>query len=95
MTTDDRPLFIQVSTATDLDKLRRLQLVGVNHYSKRKDATGAHLLRVGHKDESGAYSGHRYIVRCMSGQLFGEAHVMLRQKLGMPPLVVKLKDGPG
>lgn len=88
MTEDARPEFIQVSSFAALDHLRAFEFKRrVNHYKKKRDRRGAFLIRIGWI-EGERYSGHLYIVRCMTGALLGEAEVIVRQKLGLPPRVV-------
>ncbi len=81
--------WIQVSNERGLRYLERFTFrAPVNSYTKRKDKSGKWLLRIGHEDSRGRYSGHRYIVRCMTGELLGEAEIILRRKLGFPDRVV-------
>lgn len=83
-----RPEFIQVSSYAALDHLRAFQFTTpVNKYKKKKDKMGAYLIRIGWS-EGDHYSGHIYIVRCMTGALLGEAEAIVREKLGIPPRVV-------
>lgn len=84
---EQRPEFIQVSSFAALDELRAFQFVKpVNHYKKKRDSVGAFLIRLGWRDGD-HYSGHLYIVRCMTGALLGEAEKIVREKLGLPPRV--------
>lgn len=88
MNDDARPEFIQVSSYAALDHLRAFEFhQPVNHYKKKRDRKGALLIRIGYVDGD-HYSGHLYIVRCMTGPLFGEAEAIVREKLGLPPHVV-------
>jgi hypothetical protein len=87
MPRDDQPddLFIQVSNENGLNFLERFPFEPsdvLNFYSKRRDSSGAWLIRIGHKDAHGRYHGHRHIVRCMSGELLGKAEDIVRLKLG-------------
>lgn len=85
---EERPEFIQVSSFAALDHLRAFQFARpVNHYKKKRDKRGAYLIRIGWRDGD-QYSGHLYIVRCMTGPLLGEAEEIVRAKLGLPPRVV-------
>lgn len=84
-----RPEFIQVSSFAALAHLRAFEFrQRVNHYKKKRDKMGAFLIRIGWRDGD-HYSGHLYIVRCMTGALLGEAEAIVREKLSLPPRLVE------
>lgn len=86
MAEEQRPEFIQVSSFGALNHLRAFEFARpVNCYKNKRDKRGAYLIRIGWR-EGDQYSGHLYIVRCMTGELRREAENIVREKLGLPPL---------
>jgi hypothetical protein len=85
MAEDQRPEFIQVSSFAALNHLRAFEFTRpVNVYKNKRDRKGAYLIRIGWR-EGDRYSGHLYIVRCMTGELRREAEDIVREKLGFAP----------